>query len=88
MKGSKPNKRTIVGSVVSDKMDKTITVEWERRIRHPLYKKFVTKHAKIKAHDAKNEASMGDLVKIIETRPISKGKSWRVVEILEKAQRG
>ena len=88
MKGSKPNKKTVIGTVVSDKMDKTITIRWETRKRHPLYKKFVKKQTKIKAHDAKNEASIGDVVKVIETRPVSKDKCWRVIEILEKAQRG
>ncbi len=88
MKGGKPNKRTIVGTVVSDKMDKTVTVKRETRKRHPIYKKFVKEHTKIKAHDEKNEASVGDVVRIIETRPVSRDKFWRVVEILEKAQRG
>jgi small subunit ribosomal protein S17 len=88
VKASKPNKKTVIGTVVSDRMDKTITIRWETRKRHPLYKKFVKKHTKIKAHDAKNEASIGDLVKVIETRPVSKDKCWRVIEILEKAQRG
>jgi len=85
LKKSKPNKRIIVGTVVSDKMDKTITVELEIRKRHPIYEKFVKKHSKIKAHDSKNEAAVGDIVKMIETRPISKEKTWRVVEILEKS---
>jgi len=88
MKASKPNKKTIVGTVVSDKMDKTVTIEWETRKRHPIYKKFVKGHVKIKAHDEKNEATLGDVIKIIESRPMSKDKTWRVVEILEKAQRG
>lgn len=88
MKGSKPNKKTLVGTVISDKMDKTVTIEWETKKRHPIYKKFIKQFTKIKAHDEKNEASMGDLVKIIETRPISKFKSWRVAEILEKAKEG
>jgi len=84
----KPNQKTITGIVVSDKMDKGITVELETRKRHPLYKKFVKEHFKVKAHDGKNEASVGDLVKLVECRPISKDKCWRVTEILEKAQRG
>lgn len=88
MKGSKPNKKTILGIVVSDKMDKTITVKMETRKRHPLYNKFVKGHIKIKAHDEKNEASVGDQVKLITSRPISKYKTWRIVEIVEKAQRG
>lgn len=86
MKGTKPNKKTIIGTVVSDKMDKTVTIAWQRRKKHPLYKKFVKEQRKIKAHDAKNEASVGDLIKIIESRPMSKDKTWRVIEILEKAQ--
>ena len=88
MKVGKVNKKTIIGMVVSDKMDKSITIERETRKRHPLYKKFVKRHSKIRAHDEKNEAVVGDLVKIIETRPISKTKSWRILEIIEKAQRG
>lgn len=88
MKQRKPNKRTIVGTVISDKMDKTVTIKWETRKKHPLYKKFVKRQTKIKAHDEKNEASAGDTVKVIECRPISKEKSWRVVEIVEKAQKG
>ena len=88
MNSSKPNKKTIVGTVVSDKMDKTVTIEWERRKMHPIYKKFVKQRMKIKAHDNKNEAALGDLVKISECRPVSKDKAWRVVEILEQAQRG
>jgi len=85
VKTGKPNKKTIVGTVISDKMDKSVTVEWERRKQHPIYKKFVKQHVKVKAHDEENKVSVGDRVKIIETRPISKGKSWRVVEILQKA---
>jgi small subunit ribosomal protein S17 len=88
VKGSKPNKKTIIGTVVSDKMDKTITLEIETRKRHPIYKKFVKKHSKINAPDETNEAAMGDLVKVIETRPISKEKTWKIAEILEKAQEG
>ena len=88
MKKTRPNKKEIVGIVVSDKMDKTVTITWETRKKHRLYKKFVKVRTKIKAHDEKNEAVVGDLVKIIESRPISKDKKWRVIEILEKAQRG
>ena len=88
MKESKSNKKTLVGTVISDKMDKTVTIEMETKKKHPRYKKFVKKQTKIKAHDEKNEAFKGDLVKIIETRPISKSKSWRVSEILEKAEEG
>lgn len=88
MKGSKPNKKTIIGTVVNDKVDKTVTILWETKKRHPLYKKFVKRHKKIMAHDEKNEAQKGDLIKIIESRPISKNKTWRVAEVLEKAQEG
>ena len=85
MKGSRPTKKTVTGVVVSDKMDKTVTVQLEIRKRHPIYKKFVKSHTKLKAHDSKNEATKGDVVKVTECRPVSKEKTWRVVEILEKA---
>ena len=88
MKSTRPLKKTIVGTVISDKMDKTVTVLWETRKRHPLYNKFVRKHKKIKAHDEKNEAAVGDLVRVIETRPISREKSWMVTDILKKAGGG
>lgn len=88
MNSSKPNKKTIIGTVISDKMDKSVTVKWEQRKMHPIYKKFVKQHTKLKAHDNKNEAQKGDLVKIVECRPVSKTKRFRVVEIVEKAQRG
>ena len=87
MKQTKPKKKTMIGNVVSDKMDKTVTVKLEIRKLHPIYKKYVKTYKKIKAHDPKNEAVMGDLIKVIETRPVSKEKTWRLVEILEKAQR-
>ncbi|MGM0737926.1 MAG: 30S ribosomal protein S17 [Bacteroidota bacterium] len=74
------------GRVVSDKMDKSITVAIERQIKHPIYGKFITKTRKYMAHDEQNEAKPGDLVRIIETRPLSKHKRWRLVEILEKAK--
>lgn len=83
-KVAKPIKKTIVGRVVSDKSDKTVVVEWERRIKHPLYKKYVTEHSKVKAHDEHNKAKEGDSVKIVFCRPISKDKSWRLVSVLEK----
>jgi small subunit ribosomal protein S17 len=85
---TRPLKKTIVGTVISDKMDKTVTVLWETRKRHPLYKKFVRKHKKIKAHDEKNEAAVGDLVRVIETRPISRKKSWMLTDILKKVEGG
>ena len=74
------------GVVVSDKMDKTITVAIEQRVKHALYGKVMTKTLKLKAHDEENSAGMGDRVRIMETRPLSATKRWRVVEILEKAK--
>jgi small subunit ribosomal protein S17 len=75
-----------VGKVVSNKMQKTITVTVDRKVKHPIYGKFVNKTTKFKAHDEKNEAGMGDTVRIMETRPLSKDKRWRLVEIVEKAK--
>lgn len=75
-----------VGKVVSDKMDKTIVVRVERRFRHPRFKKVVTAYSKFYAHDEKNDAKIGDHVRIQETRPLSKSKSWRLVEIVERNQ--
>lgn len=80
------SRKTIIGKVVSDKMDKTITVAVETLVAHPIYKKRYKKTTKFKAHDEKNECGIGDLVKIMETRPLSKDKRWRLVEIIEKAQ--
>ncbi len=77
--------RTIVGKVVSDKMDKSITVLVERRVKHPIYGKYVSKSSKIKAHDESNECNIGDLVTIAESRPLSKTKSWSLVKVEEKA---
>ncbi|NLM05616.1 MAG: 30S ribosomal protein S17 [Tissierellia bacterium] len=74
------------GVVVSDKMDKTIVVKVERIVQHPMYKKRIKRSAKFKAHDAMNEANIGDKVRIMETRPLSKDKRWRLVEIIEKAK--
>ncbi|MGA1235318.1 MAG: 30S ribosomal protein S17 [Limisphaerales bacterium] len=74
-----------VGSVVSDKMDKTIVVRVERRMQHPQFKKVITRYRKFYAHDDKGEAKIGDKVRIEETRPLSKTKSWRLVEVLERA---
>jgi len=79
-------RKTRVGKVVSDKMDKTIVVAIEDHIKHPLYKKIVKKTYKLKAHDEKNECGIGDTVKVMETRPLSKDKRWRLVEIVEKAK--
>jgi len=75
-----------VGNVVSDKMNKTIVVRVERRFRHPQFKKVVTAYSKFYAHDEKNEAKVGDRVRIQETRPLSKTKSWRLVEIVERTR--
>ena len=76
--------RTLVGRVVSDKMDKTITVAIERRIKHPLYGKYVTRTSKLHAHDEENVCQEGDLVRVAESRPISKSKSWQLVEVVER----
>jgi len=82
----KSNKRTIKGVVVSDKMDKTIVVKAERLVKHSVFQKYVRKHVKYKAHDEQNQCKMGDTVLIIEARPMSKDKRWRMLEILEKAK--
>ena len=79
-------RKTRIGKVVSDKMDKTVVVAVERLVQHPLYKKAVKKTVKFKAHDENNESHIGDTVEIMETRPLSKDKRWRVVEIREKAK--
>ena len=79
-------RKTRVGVVVSDKMDKTIVVAIKTKVRHPLYGKMVNRTRKFKAHDENNECGIGDTVKIMETRPISKDKRWRLVEIIEKAK--
>lgn len=75
-----------IGKVVSTKMDKSITVAVERKVKHPIYGKFMGKTTKFMAHDEKNESNEGDLVKISETRPLSKQKRWRLVEIIERAK--
>ena len=80
------NKRVLTGRVVSNKMQKTIVVAIERRRLHPLYKKYITLTKKVKAHDEENQAGIGDLVRVIESRPLSKEKCWRLAEILEKAK--
>ena len=78
-------RKTMIGTVVSDKMDKTVVVAVETSVRHPMYKKTVKRTYKLKAHDENNECKAGDKVKVMETRPLSKGKRFRVVEIVEKA---
>lgn len=79
-------RKTRVGVVVSDKMDKTIVVSIKERVKHPLYQKTVNRTKKLKAHDEKNECGIGDTVMVAETRPLSKDKHWRVVQIVEKAK--
>ncbi len=79
-------RKTRVGTVVSDKMDKTIVVSIADNVRHPLYKKIIKRTIKLKAHDEQNACGIGDRVLIMETRPLSKDKRWRVVEIIEKAK--
>ena len=80
------SRKVRVGKVVSDKMDKTVVVAIEDRVAHPLYKKIVGRKYKLKAHDEENTCGVGDVVKVMETRPLSKDKRWRVVEIVEKAK--
>ena len=77
--------RTLSGKIVSDKMDKSVTVQVERRVKHPVYGKIMTKSSKIKAHDEKNDARLGDMVTIAECAPISKHKAWKLVNIDERA---
>ena len=83
---SQTSKRTLSGRVVSDKMDKTVTVLVERKVRHPLYGKIITRSKKYHAHDEKNEFHEGDVVMIEECRPIAKSKAWRVTKLIEKAR--
>ncbi len=78
-------RKTMIGTVTSDKMDKTVVVAVETSVRHPIYKKTVKRTYKLKAHDEENNCKSGDKVKVMETRPLSKDKRWRVVEIVEKA---
>jgi small subunit ribosomal protein S17 len=75
-----------IGKVVSNKMQKTITVAVDRKVKHPIYGKFINRTTKFKAHDEQNTAGIGDTVRIMETRPISKDKRWRLVEVIEKAK--
>ena len=79
-------RKTRTGKVISDKMDKTIVVAIEEHVKHPLYKKIVKDTYKLKAHDENNECRIGDTVKVMETRPLSKDKRWRLVEIIERAK--
>jgi small subunit ribosomal protein S17 len=79
-------RKTKIGVVTSNRMEKTVTVEIERKVKHPIYGKFVKKTTKFHAHDEKNECGVGDIVKIMEARPLSKTKHWRLVEVVEKAK--
>lgn len=79
-------RKTRIGVVSSNKMNKTITVAVERKVKHPIYGKFVKKTTKFHAHDEKNECTIGDVVRIMESRPLSKTKRWRLVEVIEKAK--
>ena len=86
MAENRGNRKTRTGVVVSDKMDKTIVVEVRTRVRHPLYGKIMNQTTKFMAHDENNECGIGDTVRVMETRPLSKDKHWRLVEIVEKAK--
>ncbi|MCB1701891.1 MAG: 30S ribosomal protein S17 [Pseudomonadales bacterium] len=82
MSGAEKRTRVVTGKVVSNKMDKTITVLLERRVKHPVYGKYITRSSKIHAHDENNQCSIGDTVTVAETRPISKSKSWKLLEVV------
>ncbi|NCF09983.1 MAG: 30S ribosomal protein S17 [Gammaproteobacteria bacterium] len=86
MSETSSNPRTLTGRVVSDKMDRTVTVMVERRVRHPLYGKIIRRSTKVHAHDEENSCRVGDTVRVVECRPISKSKTWRLVEIVERAE--
>ena len=86
MENRTSSRKTRVGMVVSDKMDKTVVVAIIDNVKHPLYKKIVKRTVRLKAHDEKNECRVGDRVEVMETRPLSKDKRWRVIEIIEKAK--
>jgi small subunit ribosomal protein S17 len=75
-----------IGVVISNKMEKSITIGVKRKVKHPIYGKFINKTSKLAAHDEKNECNIGDVVKVMETRPLSKSKCWRLVEIIERAK--
>lgn len=84
MTQTRGRRKTRIGKVVSNKMDKSIVVAFERRVAHPIYKKYYKKTTKLMAHDPNNECKIGDIVEIMETRPLSKRKRWRLVKILER----
>lgn len=85
-KNARGGRKVRIGVVVSDKMDKTVVFEVERRTQHPLYKRVVKRTKRFKAHDENNQCHVGDKIKVMETRPLSKDKRWRVIEILEQAE--
>ena len=80
------NRKTVTGQVVSNSMDKSVVVQINRRLKHPVYGKFITKSTKFVAHDEKNECQLGDTIKIVESRPLSKTKKWRLVEVISKVE--
>ncbi|RFF26466.1 MULTISPECIES: 30S ribosomal protein S17 [unclassified Wenzhouxiangella] len=86
MSSEERKQRSVVGRVVSSRMDKTVTVRLERLVKHPLYGKYVRRSSKVHAHDADNDCNEGDTVRIEQTRPISKTKAWQVIEVVERAQ--
>ncbi len=86
MSEERSKRKERVGTVVSDKMDKTIVVAVTKHVRHPLYKKYIKRTVKMKAHDENNECGIGDRVRVMETRPLSRDKRWRLVEVIEKAR--
>ena len=85
MSAAEKRTRTVTGKVVSNKMDKTITVLVERRVKHPVYGKYITRSSKLHAHDESNQCGIGDVVTVAESRPISRTKSWKLVEVIESA---
>lgn len=85
MSGAEKRTRVVTGKVISNKMDKTVTVLLERRVKHPVYGKYITRSSKIHAHDENNECGIGDTVTVAETRPISRTKTWKLVEVVESA---
>lgn len=85
-KPTRANRKELIGKVVSNKMNKSITIVVERKIKHPIYGKFVKKTSKFMAHDEKEEAGIGDIVRLMETRPLSKKKRWRLVKIVQRAK--
>ena len=85
MASTETRARTLQGRVVSDKMDKTITVKIERRVKHPVYGKYITRSSKVHAHDEDNQCRIGDLVTVAESRPLSRTKTWKLVEVVEQA---